>query len=212
MGVQALGAFAYDYRWERLFQRGTGPSREELWDPLRSPILFHARERVVLPSMPAVSDGHAVIREHPMVLMGPKGSRLSFAGGALVVKGSESNFGDVLLRRGARIEDGRLRLKGRWDALFLRVEQGARARRLELRVAGRGNGVLYVGERTFWSAAPRWSTYPVGGRFLIRHPYHFPESGGPDLTVTVGKNGGDAQIESVALLPPGDPLDAIQAP
>jgi hypothetical protein len=211
VAVQAMGAFAYDYRWERLFQRGTGPGREELWDVTQSPIVFHARERVALPSMPAISDSRAVIREHPMVLMGPKGSRLSFAGG-LQVKGSEAVFGDVLLRRGARVEDGRLRLKGRWDALFLRVEPGARARRLELRVAGRGSGVLYVGERTFWSAAPRWSTYPVSGRFLIRHPYHFPESGGPDLTVTVGKNGGDAELEWVALLPPGDPLNAIQVP
>jgi hypothetical protein len=212
VGVQALGAFAYDYRWERLFQRGTGPGREELWDPLKSPILFHARERVILPSLPAVADGHAVVREHPMVLLGPKGSRISFAGDEPVVKGSEGNFGDVLLRRGARVEAGRLRLKGRWDALFLRVQEGARSRRLELRVAGRGSGVVYVGERTFWSAAPRWSTYAVNGRFLIRHPYHFPESGGPDVTVTVGKNGGDALIEAVTLVSPSDALDVIQVP
>jgi len=205
VGVQALGAFSYDYRWERLFQRPPRASHAELWDPLQSPIPFHAAERVVLPALPTVSDGRAVVREHPLVLLGPQGSRVSFAQGRLVVKGSESNFGDVLLRRGARVEDGRLRLKGRWDGLFLRVRPGARQRRLELRVAGRGRGVLYVGERAFWSEAPRWSTYPVNGSFLIRHPYHLPESGGPDLTVTVGKNGGDAEIESVALVAPGDP-------
>ena len=207
LGVQALGAFAYDYRWERLFQRPPRASHEELWDPLRSPILFHARERVILLAIPAVSEGRAIVREHPLVLLGPRGSRVSFAEGGLAVKGSEDNFGDVWLQRGARVENGRLRLKGRWDGLFLRVQEGARPRRLELRVLGRGSGVLYVGEQTFWSDAPRWSTYPVNGPFLIRHPYHFPESGGPDVTVTVGKNGGDAALESVSLVPPGDPDD-----
>lgn len=212
VAVQALGAFAYDYRWERLYQRPPSPRHEELWDPLRSPILFHARERALLPALPAVVDGRAVIREHPLVLFGPRGSRLRFEGGGPRVGGSEDNFGNVMLRRGARVEDRQLRLKGRWDAVFLRVEPGARQRRLELRVAGQGSGMLYVGEASFWSPAPRWSTYPIHGRFLIRHPYHYPESGGADLTVTVGKNGGDARLVSVDLVAPGDPLDPIQTP
>jgi hypothetical protein len=212
VGVQALGAFSYDYRWERLFQRPPSPRHEELWDPVSSPILFHARERVLLPALPAIVEGRVVIREHPMVVLGPKGSRLRFEAGGLRIQGSENNFGNVMLRRGARVEGARLRLQGRWDAVFLRVEEGARQERLELRVAGRGTGVLYVGEASFWSAAPRWSTYPIHGRFLIRHAYHYPESGGADLTVTVGKNGGDALLDSLDLVSPGDPLRPIQAP
>jgi hypothetical protein len=94
--------------------------------------------------------------------------------------------------------------------VFLRVRPGARLRRLQLRIAGRGHGTLYVGERSFWSEAPRWTSSPISGAFRIRHPYLFAESGGPDLTITVGRGGGDAQIDSVTLVPPGEPEDVIQ--
>jgi hypothetical protein len=209
VAVQALGAFAYDYRWERLFQRPPQASQEALWNWAESPILFQVQERVLLPALPGLADERAIVREHPMVLLGPTGSRVSFVAGGSVVKGSEDNLGNVLLQRGARVEAGRLSLRGRWDALFLRVERAARSRPLELRVLGRGRGVLYVGERSFWSAVPRWATYPVNGSFLIRHAYSFADSGGPDLSVTVGKNGGDAEIESVSLVAPGDPLSVL---
>jgi hypothetical protein len=91
-----------------------------------------------------------------------------------------------------------------------RVPPGARKRRLELRIAGRGEGVLYVGERTFWSEQPRWSTYPVSGPFRLRHPYDYPQSGGPDLTVTIGKSPGEIDLESLSLVAPGDPVDPLR--
>jgi hypothetical protein len=212
IGVQALGAFAYDYRWERLHQRGASPAGAELWDPTRSPIVFYARRGVLTAAMPAVRDGRAFVREHPIVLFAPDGSRIRFAADGLDVSGSESTLGDVHLQRGARVQDGRLRLRGRWDALFLRVLPAARGRRLELRVAGRGRGTLYVGEKSFWSAAPRWSTFPVSGPFRIRHPYYYPESGGGDVTVTVGKAPGDLELEWVALVAPGDPDAPLTVP
>lgn len=112
---------------------------------------------------------------------------------------------DVHLQRGARAEDGRLRLRGRWDGVQFRVGAGARRRRLELRIAGRGEGVLYVGEKTFWSEQPRWATYPVSGPFRLRHPYVYAESGGPDVIVTIGKSPGQVDLESMALVAPGDP-------
>jgi hypothetical protein len=212
IGVQALGAFAYDYRWERLHQRGTAPATEALWDVKTSPIAFYAKRGVLIAAMPAIRDGRAFVREHPIVLGSREGSRIRFTADDLDVTGSDSTLGSVHLQRGARVEDGRLRLRGRWDALFLRVLPGARGRRLELRVAGRGQGTLYVGERSFWSAAPRWSTHPVTGSFRIRHPYYYPESGGGDVTITVGKAPGEIDVEWVALVAPSDPDAPLTVP
>ena len=212
VAAQVLGAFAYDYRWERLYQRGAGGGRPELWDVVRSPIVYYARRRVLIFALPAVRDGKASVREHPVVLFGPQGSKATFASGdGPVVTGADATFGDAHMQRGARAEAGRLRLKGHWDGLFLRVLDPARARRLQLRIAGRGQGTLYVGERTFWSE-PRWTTYPMAGPFQIRHPYHFPESGGGDVTVTIGRAAGEAELTSVSLVPPTAPENVIQAP
>ncbi len=160
---------------------------------------------MVLLDAPAVDDGRLVIREHPTVVGGPAGSRARFAGEDVAVDGSDATIADAYLQRGARVVEGRARLRGRWDGLFLRVTERARARRLELRLAGAGRGTLYVGERTFWSAKTRWSTYPVSGAFRIRQPYFFPESGGGDLTITIGKSPGEVDLESVSLVPPGEP-------
>ena len=130
---------------------------------------------------------------------------MSFETGALRVTGSETTFEDASLQRGARVVDGKLRLRGRWDALFLRVAEARPLRPLELRIAGRGRGPLYVGERTFWSD-PRFATHSVSGSFLVRHPYQYASSGGGDLTVTVGRGGGEVEIDWVALAPAGDPV------
>jgi hypothetical protein len=204
VAVQLMGAFAYDYRWERLYQNPGADLRASLWDPQRSPLAFYAQRRVVLVAMPVVQDGRAAVREHPLVLFGPQGSRVRFGGELPSLSGSEATLRDVHLERGARVEDGRVRLRGRWDGVFLRVAPAARSRRLELRLRGRGQGFLYVGERSFWSP-PRWTPYTVSGAFALRHPYYYPESGGTDLTVTVGSGGGDVSLESVALVPPGEP-------
>jgi hypothetical protein len=212
VAVQLLGAFAYDYRWERLYQRPAPAGHAELWDVARSPIVFHAAQRVVLFALPGIEEGRAFAREHPLVPFGPRGSRVTFGGGALRVEGSERNFGDVHLQRGARIADGRLRLRGRFDALFLRASDAARQRRLELRVSGRGSGTLYVGERGFWSSKTRWKEYPMAGGFSVRHPYHFLQSGGADLLVALGREGGEAALDSVALVPPGEPESVIRNP
>jgi hypothetical protein len=214
IAVQALGAFAYDGRWERLYQREGQTAHPELWDVTRSPLAFHALRRVVLPSLPGVRDGKALIRAHPMVLFGPKGSRFSFSGGEdeVVVKGADATAGDLLLERGARVDDGKLRLRGRWDGLFLRVLPGARIRKLELRIAGHGDGALYVGERSFWSPATRFREYAINGRFRIRHAYDYATSGGPDIVITTGRAGGVASIDSVSLVAPGDPDNPIELP
>lgn len=207
VAVQALGAFAYDYRWERLYQRAEGRS-SELWGVARSPIPFYAERRVLILALPGLRDGKVVVREHPMVLLGPQGSRVRFAGEGVTLSGTDDTLGDVFLERGARVEAGRLRLKGRWSGLFLRVPPGARSRVLELRIAGRGQGPIYVGERSFW-APPRFATYTMSGSFVIRHRYLYAESGGPDVSITLGRGGGEASLEWVALVPPGDALEPL---
>jgi hypothetical protein len=208
--VQALGAFAYDYRWERLYQRADADG-SEIWDVARSPIPFHVGERVVILAAPAVRDGKAVVRQHPVVVAGPEGSRVTFEADRPVLRGSELLLGDVHAQRGARLFAAKLWLKGRWDGLFARVREPARQRRLELRVVGRGRGTLYVGERSFWTDW-KWSAYPMGGSFRIRHPYYFPESGGPDVLVTLGRAAGEAELDSVSLVPPNEPENRIQLP
>jgi hypothetical protein len=61
--------------------------------------------------------------------------------------------------------------------------------------------VLYVGEGSFWHQPPEWHEYPMSGRFEIRHPWSHPTSGGADLTVTLGRSRGQADLESVELVP-----------
>ncbi len=212
VAVQALGAWSYDLRWERLFQREPAAVARSLWDLADAPIVFHARERVLQLTLPGVRDGRLVLREHPIVLAAQSGSRVSFSNGALRVGGSDATLTDVHLQRGARVDGSLLRLAGRWDALFLRVRAPARARRLELRVVGRGRGTLYVGERSFWSPTPRWTAYPMNGAFRVRHPYVYAESGGGDVLVSLGKTGGEATLDWLGLIPPAEPDHVLTTP
>ena len=215
VAVQALGAFSYDYRWERLYGRGSEGDRGSnaaLWDVVHSPIPFYLQRRVVLFALPAVKDGRAYVREHAIVVGGRSGSRVLFTSDPPRVDGAEATIEDLRLERGARVVDGRVRLRARWDAVAFRVAPYARRRRLELRIAGRGQGVLYVGEKTFWSDQPRWAAYPVSGPFRVRHPYDYPQSGGPDVTVTIGKSPGEIDLESMALVAPGDPTNPVRVP
>jgi hypothetical protein len=88
------------------------------------------------------------------------------------------------------------------------VRDGARQRRLELRISGRGRGTLAVSEASFWSVTPRVSTEVVTGDFRIRHAYFYPESGGGDLRVTL--QSGNVEIRALSLVPPGDGENVIR--
>jgi hypothetical protein len=147
-------------------------------DVPRSPIAFYAGRRLAIFALPGIEEGKAVIREHPVVVGGARGSRVTFAGDRLRVEGTDETMQDVHEDRGARVQDGRLRLRGRWDGLFLRATAGARTRSLELRVDGGRQRHAYVGERSFWSPTVRWTTYRMSGRFHVRHPYVYATSAG----------------------------------
>jgi hypothetical protein len=210
LGVQVIGAFAYDQRWERLYQKAEEPGHSEIWDWEQSPIPYYVRRRVVILAMPGYRAGRVFVREHRIVLVGAKGSRFSFQGGKVVAKGADETAGDIHLLGGARADGERLELAAPGDGLSLRVLPGARQRKLELRFSGRGKGALAVAESTFWSVEPRSREYAVGGDFRLRHPYVFAQSGGADLAVTLAR--GEVSLASVALVPPGDPDSPIQLP
>jgi len=136
---------------------------------------------------------------------------VEFAGEEPHIGGAEATLRDVYLFGGSKVELGRMRLRGREDGLFLRVAEGARRRPLELRIAGRGKGGLLVAEGGFWNPVPRERSYPVAGPFLVRHPYTYVESGGPDIRIA-GAAGAAVEIEWIALVGPGDPVRTIPSP
>jgi hypothetical protein len=209
IGVQVLGAFADDGRWERLYQRPAAPGHPELWAVATSPLPLYVGRGVLLPSLPAIREGKLVIREHPVVLFGGRGSRVRFeAPDRIVTQSADATLTDLYLMRGARVDEGYLRLRGRWDGIFMRVVPEARSRALELRVTGHGKGTLYVGERSFWNARTKFREYPISGPFRIRHPYRYAGSGGGDIVVTIGRGDSVASIDALALVPPNDP-DAV---
>jgi len=204
VAVQLVGAFAYDGRWSRLYGARDGVT----WDLSNSPIAFQVRERVLRLALPAVDGRRLVVREHPVVVAGPTGSRVAFARGGLEVGGADTTLGHVLLEGGARVSDGWLHLSVPGDALLFRVREASRPRRLQLRIAGRGPGILGVGEQTFWTA-PRWTERSVGESFRLRIPYVYAESGGGDIRVA-SRGPGRLEISSVALVPPSEPDDVIR--
>ena len=126
------------------------------------------------------------------------------------VDGADATLGHVLLEGGARVIDGDLHLSAPGDAVFFRVLAASRPRSLQLRVAGRGPGILGVGEQTFWTA-PRWTERPVESSFRVRIPYTYAESGGGDIRI-VSRGTGALEITSVALVPPGEPENVIRLP
>jgi hypothetical protein len=208
VAIQAMGAFAYDLRWDRLFAATPEARRSATLDLRRSPIPFTLRERVLILALPRIHEGKAWIAGHRVVFGAPSGSRLSAAGPRLLVEGSDPTFDSAHLVGGATVREGRIRLAAPGDTLFLRVLEKSRARRLELRVAGRGRGTLVVGESTFWAREARLHERPVAGEFRIELPYHYPESGGGDLTLSVWS--GSVEVTSVRLVPPTEPENVIR--
>ena len=208
VGIQALGAVTYDGRWDRLHPAGALAAAT--WDVEDSPIAFQARERVARVARPGLEGRRLVVRERVVAPAGASGSFLSFAKASPAPTGVDRTMSTVRFEAGARVVAGRLELKATGDGLGFRVPEGARPRRLEVRIAGRGTGTLGLGEGDFGKET-RWRERAVSGSFRFELPYYHPESGGPDLRVTL-RSGGPIAIESVALVPPSEPENVLRLP
>lgn len=210
VAIQALGALTYDGRWDRLNREPDGSLGAVTWDASRSPLAFQWRERVVRPSLLAVEGKRLVVRQHALVRGGESGSFVSFTGGRLRPTGADATMEALRLEQGARLSGERLELRAPGDGLAFRVREGARPRRLELRVTGRGQGTLAVAEQG-WKGAPRLRERAVAGAFRVRFPYAFADARAGDLAVTL-RSGGPLAIESFSLVPPGEPENVIRLP
>jgi hypothetical protein len=210
VAVQALGAFAYDGRWDRLHRGPSGEMGAAAWDWWDCPIAFQARERVVRVGVPGREEGRLVVRDYAVAPSGPFGSFVSFAKAPVAPAGVDRTMSAFRLEAGARVVAGRLELRAAGDGLAFRVPEGSRPRRLELRIVGRGQGTVGVGESAFGKET-RWRDREVSGPFRLRVPYHFPVSGGPDLRVAL-RSGGPVAVESVALVPPSEPENVLRLP
>jgi hypothetical protein len=206
VAVQALGAVTYDGRWDRLHRNAAGAT----WGVERSPILFQAKERVARMARPGLEGRRLVVRERVVAPSGASGSFLSFAKAVPAPTGVDATMSTIRLEAGARAVAGRLELRAPGDGLGFRVPEGARPRRLEIRIVGRGTGTLGLGESDF-ERETRWRERAVSGSFRVKLPYFHPESGGADLRVTL-RSGGPIAIDSVALVPPAEPEDVLRLP
>ena len=210
VGVQALGAFAYDGRWDRLHRGPAGEQGTVAWSLRDSPIVFQAREKTARVALPGIEGRRLVVRSRVVAPSGAAGSYVSFAKAPPRPAGVDRTIGALRLEGGARVESGRLALQAVGDGLGFRVPEGSWPRRLELRIAGRGSGTLGVGESAFGKET-RWRDRAVSGPFRLRLPYLHAESGGPDVRVSL-RAGGPLSIKSIALVPPTDPDDVLRLP
>lgn len=210
IGVQALGLLSYDGRWDKLYGTEAGPRRAGTWDFTKSPIVFHARERQARIAIPSLEDGRLSTRPRAFAPRSAAGSFVAFARLPPVPTGADATFDGLRFEADARFESRALALKKPGDGLAFNVREGARPRRLEIRVVGRGQGLIGVGESGSGSGT-RWREESVAGSFRLRLPYFYADSGGADVRVVL-RSGGPVFVESVALVPPGEPDDVLRLP
>jgi hypothetical protein len=194
VGVQLIGGFSYDYRWERLHP-DAARGGASLWSWSDGPLPFHLRERVAILAWPARDGRHVRFLERRFVIGGSEGGMVSVGEHGLEVSGSERLLGDAQLIRGARVTRDSIDLNHRRSALFARLLPAARDGRHQLCVAGKGHGAIFVGEGST-TAKVVWSRYHVRGAFVVCH-----EIGeGPEVLVAVQRKSG-ILLDSVTVMP-----------
>jgi hypothetical protein len=210
IGVQALGLLSYDGRWDKLY----GPQAKQqagLWDFTKSPIVFHARERVARVAVPGLEGRRLTSR--PQTLFAPSssaGSFVTFERLPPAPTGVDATFDGLRFEGEARFEAGKLVLEKEGDGVGFRVREGARPRRLEIRVLGRGQGRIGVAESGGGSGT-RWREETVSGPFRLKLPYFFADSGGADVRIVL-RSPGSVSIDSVSLVPPTEPDRVLRLP
>jgi hypothetical protein len=139
IAVQLVGGFTYDYRWERLHQRGQEFDRA-LWSWRDSPIAFALREGVMIQGHPEIEGRRLRLPVRRFVPFGPEGSTIEGTPEGLRISGP-ALLSDVRLERGARMVQSWIVLSHPADALAFRG-RGAAPR--ELRLVGSLDGTLRI--------------------------------------------------------------------
>ena len=166
VAIQVLGGWTYDYRWERLHQRG----REfdtALWSWRNSPIAFAAQEGVLIQGVPDIDGRRVRLRLQRWVPFGREGASIEATESGLRISG-EALMRDIRLERGARISAGWMTLAHPGDALAFRSESAGAA---TLRLVGSQEGVLRIETRS------GSRSIPVAGDFDLEVPLQLPSGG-----------------------------------
>ena len=186
VAVQLLGGWTYDYRWERLHQRG----REfdaALWSWHDSPIAFALREGVVIQGVPEIEGRRVRLRVVRSVPFGTRGSTVEGTAEGLRISG-EARMRDIRLERGARIEAGWIALAHPADGLTFRAVHTGYG---TLRLVGTIHGVLRV-ERTSGTI-----TLPQTGDFDVALQVEL--DAGEDVTIRAET--GELRLARLSLIP-----------
>lgn len=129
LGIQILGGWTYDYRWERLHQRGQ-EFEAALWSWTGSPIAFAVREGVFTQGVPEREGRRVRLRPYRFVPFGPQGSTIEGTATGLRISGTPL-VRDVRLERGARMAGSWVSMSHPGDAVAFRTgPPGARSVRL----------------------------------------------------------------------------------
>lgn len=184
VAIQLLGGWAYDYRWERLHQRGQG-FEAALWSWRDSPVAFAMREGVLIQGVPEVEGRRIRLRAHRTVPFGTKGAVIEGTPSGPRVSGPPA-LRDIRLERGARLAQGWITLIHPADAVAFRsITSGAHT----LRLVGTLQGVLRV-ERVSGSIA-----LPMTGTFDVAVPVQLAM----DEDITIRAETGELRLARVEL-------------
>ena len=97
-------------------------------------------------AIPGIEGGRLTSRESTYTPNFAAGSFVSFARVPPAPTGADPTFDGLRFEGEARFESSRLALAKPGDGLSFRVREGARMRTLEIRIVGRGQGRLGLGE------------------------------------------------------------------
>lgn len=189
VAVQALGAFAYDHRWQRLHREDFETA---VWSWPDGPLAFHLREGVVILGRPRLDRDRVVIEELRRAPLGPRGDVVRVVAGWWRVSGVPA-LSDLYLARAARLDADAMLLSHNRDAVGFRVRD-ARVLLLE----GSGDGPLYVRESRPWGE-PRWTSYPTAGPFRIEHRLG-PDPRASEVAVTTAQGGATLRLQSITAM------------
>ena len=186
IGIQLLGGWTYDYRWERLHQRGR-EFDQALWSWRESPIVFAIREGVVIQGRPDLIGRRARLLTRRFVPFGPQGSSIEASASGLQISGNP-RLRDIRLERGARADRGALWLAHPADALAFRPESDGP---LKLHLTGFLRGVLRTESRE------GVTTHPMDGDFNLYLEMNLP--GGEDVFVRAER--GELKLRRLEIQP-----------